>query len=273
MQVKEFLTDFFNDMKVSDFKEFLLEKHPILEDYEMEYIIKNKGEDFLQNIYNEYEIKLQELINSLYTMTPAENKDKLVIFFVNQYDYMFKDGKNYDSDFIISSFACKKDKIIENALKGISIWDGENRLEHYGYDFSSREEILGMDMFLDTNEISEIDAAITLIKNMTSFSIDEETRNEKIENVIADLEKSLKDYEEHKDEPGYLLDAEEVFENILGKHMSVEDRKERTLKLKEREKNKEKIHARMHIGNDINHKKCIIEIEKYYLSIVDELVF
>lgn len=268
MKVKEFLTNYIkkNESAAGDY----MIDYPPFESYEIEHIQKEKGPDALEKAYKSIATQIQKFLESIPSVN-IEDKN-MVIFVCKGYESFFFD----EPPIFIDSFACYKDQLIEKIPQGICLWGGDNRVEHYAYDFNPREEILGMDLFIDS-DVSEKDAFNHIISEMMTFAIDDDERNQKISEIVDSLEESVKDIKEKMEngEPCG-IPAEDVFRELEQKIWDEADEEQRKQILEEkakREKNKDRDNAYMMVSSNINHNIKVNTIYKWYLSIIDTLKF
>lgn len=242
-------------IKMDNIVDDYLKMYPLFADYELEAMTKEEIEKYYKKIGEKFKLFLLDIKER--NTSPTDG----ILFVVKHIDEYY-DNKGTS----ISSFVCYKSDINKKIKNEITLWnnDDENRIEHYAYDFESRNNVLSFELFIDEN-VSELEAACEIINEMILLGIDEEDNNKEKDKIIKSLEESIDNIE--NGEKTYSL--EEVFEklekNIL--ENSNDEQKESFKKHKlEKEKNKDRDDLYYRIASRINHKTCISAIEKYFLN-------
>lgn len=194
-----------------------------------------------------------------------QNQGDCVIFVLPQ---MSTDFKSTDEEYL--SFSCNKDEINNVMGSDFTMWKGtENRLEHYAYDFDELDEVLSYDCFAD-NVSDEMMLAV-IIDELTTFGFDEESRNNRIEEIKSDIQKGLEEIDEEDEERKGYVEFENVMDNLektILDNSSEKEKEEIIKKREERKEHKDRNYEYMSIALRINHKACISAVEKYYLSMM-----
>lgn len=266
MKIKEFLVNYIS--KTDNIAEDYLKDYPPFEDYELEYMLKENGKEYVEKAFSIILEKMNNFLSSIQNIIPS-NSD-MIVFVCKEYETFYNDKRLT----FIDSFSCYKEEIIKKVPDGISLWGEENRIEHYAYDFSPRAEILGMDLFID-DDVSEKDAFNHIINEMTSFSIDENIRENKINEIVESLRESVEDIEQRREKGEPIgIPAEEVFAELQKEiwEQADDEGKARILKEKEeKEKNRNRDNTYIRVIMSLNHKIKISVIEKWYLNIINTL--
>lgn len=233
------------------FLNIYMEYHPILEDYEKEAISE---ED-----YEKVVLKFKELASKRikeFAMIEPKKVDE-VIFIVEQ-----KESSFYSKETYMHSFLCNISDIKEKAYLDFALWNEDKpRIEHYCYDFSPLDEIMGCEVVFNgcrTEAICEIFHEL-IFNGLTEES--SQARKEEIINSLKEAEKDIKE--------GRTYTMEEVFEKLEAQILegATEEEKEKILKAreeKERNRFRDDVYNRAIMYQ--NHNACIDIIRSWYLE-------
>lgn len=248
MKVKDFLGSFADLSRLHD---RYIELYPLLADYEME---KLSEAQLMQGKIRHYDA-FCALMNRIKKMNTVETDD---VLFVTKEIGTFFDDEEYG----LNSWVCKREDILEKAKGEITLWNGENRIEHYAYDMDSLGNIISCELFI--HEVDGMDAACEILENITFFGFEEDSRMEKVGGIIESLKEQT---EELKAGTLKTVPAEEVFEELRKEILSnaTEEEKEEILREEEEhEKNKNRDDAFMRVSMNINHIQSIQAVLSYY---------
>lgn len=248
-----------NENNLDKIIESYMDLYPLFEDYELDYLKKEKGQEFIDVCYKNYFSKFRNKFHNLLSL--QEKQTNNIIFILKLKETRYEDAYNIE---YIHSFECKKDDILDKVKEPFVLWnDSLPRIEHYCYDYTPMEELLGTEVYY-SNDVSEIEVICTILYELFLHGFEEEDRTTSLNNLTKELEKSMQDVKE-----GKCYDAKELFESLENEMLesySEEDRKTYLEKKKEKEKNKERDFLYSYLVNRINHKKCISLIEEWYLK-------
>ena len=239
--------------------ESYMDLYPLFEDYELDYLKKEKGQEFIDTCYKNYFSKFRNKFQNMLSL--QEKPTNNIIFLLKLKETRYEDSYNLE---YIHSFECKKEDITNIIKEPFLLWnDSLPRLEHYCYDFTPIKELLGTEIYF-SNEVSEIEVICSILNEIFRFGIEDNERESNQNKLIQDLEKSIKESEN-----GNYVDARDVFksleEEILSSY-SEEDKKIYLKEKEEKEKNKDRDFLFSYLVNRINHKKCIALVEEWYLK-------
>lgn len=239
---------------VQGFLEEYIKYNPILEDYERKAISDEQYEKIKARFMELAEKRIREFVNI------EPKKTDAVIFVVKQKETMF-DSKE---DEYLHSFLCKKEDIKEKGYLDFSLWNDEKpRIEHYAYDFSPIEEIMGCDVYLeDDNNI--IFALFEIFRELTFNGLTEESSEARKEEILESIKEAEEDIK-----AGRTYTMEEVFEKLDAEILEGASEEEREQILKdraERKKNEPRNNRYSSVVMMYNHNVCIQAIRAYYLE-------
>lgn len=258
MTIKEFLLQYKEKFGAIRYRYRVL--YPIFEDYEEEFYKKEKGQDFIEEKYDIFFKVLKNRFKELFDIEEKETDE--IIFVLNLKEAIFDSG--YE-DYYIESFKCNKKDILEKMDEEFGLWnDNLPRIEHYAYDYMPINELLGTELFYSEN-ICEIDVLCTILHQIVLHGFTEKQKEESFDNLCAQLDEAMKDYEE-----GRCFDADDVFEEleqeILDSCKTEEDRQKIIEQRQERKKNEYRDKLFLHLVMKINHKECVKLIEEWCVN-------
>lgn len=240
------------DEELSIFLSIYIEYHPILEDYEREAISDEN--------YKEIESRFMELagkrIREFAKIRPKKMNE--IIFVVEQKETRFDSNETY-----MHSFLCKIDDIKEKGHLDFSLWDDEKpRIEHYAYDFSPLDEVMGCEVYFKSEDITEV--LCEIFRELTFNGLTEESSEARKIEIMNDLKEAEEDIK-----AGRTYTMEEVFERLDAEILenASEEEKEQILKDRaERKKNKPRDDRYSSIVMYYNHNACIQAVREWYLE-------
>lgn len=174
-----FIIDLFNEIDFDDIWNKVKERHPIL-----------LSDSF--TTLSDYDKKIV-LKNSYYTMKSAYIKmqsmecllDKgIIMIVVQEIDTLNVNKRRF------TSYIVEKEAILTKKKSGdVTIWNDDNRVDYFGYNFLPWEEILGYSICELSLELEKIDLICEIFCEMTRFGFDEE----RISSLNKDLSRQLGD--------------------------------------------------------------------------------
>ncbi len=234
------------------FLKIYIDFHPILESYEREAISDEEYQKIEKKFFELAEKRIKE-----FAEVQPKKMDE-VIFVVEQKDTSFDSNDTY-----MHSFLCKVSDMKEKAYLDFSLWNDEKpRIEHYAYDFSPIDEVMGCEVYCDSDKVTE--ALCEIFYELTFNGLTEESSKARKEQILNDLKEVEKDIAE-----GRTYTAEEVFEKLDAEILEGASDEEREKILKDREERKrnkprDERYSRMIMYH--NHNICIEAIRSWYLE-------
>lgn len=248
MIIQELLYEF-KDKKDKVLKNYL-KNYSIFEDYEFEQYSKKKRKKITEKFIKLSTKRYDELLK----IKPEIQNN--VVFVLKQMDSFVGNSKHFHT------FMCEKGQIEDLARNEFSLWTEEKpRIEHYSYEFTSVDKVLGMEVFYTT---SKINAVCAIFHELIFHGLTEESSEKRKSEIIESIQEGIQDVKE-----GNYLSAEEVFKELEDEiyESASDEEKEKILKDRaEKEKNKDRDNVYMQVATRYNHEKCIAIIQSYYLS-------
>ena len=145
------------------------------------------------------------------------------------------------------------------------IWNDERpRIEHYAYDFSPLDEVMGCEVVFDVTFTEAISA---IFHELTFNGLTQETFEARKEEIIMSLKKAEEDIRESN-----TYTMEEVFQELEKEILenATEQEREKFLKEKEeKEKNRFRDDVYSNVVSYLNHYSCINLIRSWYLQNIE----
>lgn len=229
---------------------FYKKKYPLFDDYELEAFSKEE----VEATYILFKEKLFELLDRITNMTTNESEGVIFVVPLKSTDF----EERYEH---IDSFFCKKSEIVEKAKDEFGLWCGENRIEHYAYDFDTLENIISTEVYY---KLSDIEAACEIINEILFLGFTDEKRTAKLEEIRNALDEA-----EASIENGECIDADTFFEELereILEEATAEEREQIIAKRNERKKNENRDKTYLEVVMRINHKRCIEIVEEYFIE-------
>ena len=112
---------------------------------------------------------------------------------------------NFDGDTSADSFVCKKEEVLN--------YENIERVEHYGYDLSPRDEVLGYIVSEASRHIidDDINLAVNIFNEMTFCGITNEHHTDKVNDLLDKIKESEEEIKEH---PECCKPIEELFKEL-----------------------------------------------------------
>jgi hypothetical protein len=166
-------------------------------------LCKEKKEDAKRKIKEKYIEEIKKIQNNRIRIVPSDEKILVVTekedIGLDDFDYIYYDLSMLDLS--------EKDKIKEG-IDIEDIYDFKNPM--YDILFSKRNEVLGMKIAsYNFEKYDEILIAACIIKAITAFGIEEENRNERIDEIVNDLKKSMEQFDK-----GEYISADDLWEKL-----------------------------------------------------------
>lgn len=238
--------------ELSVFLDIYIDFHPILDYYEREAI---SDEKYLK-IVEKFKELAGKRIKEFSEIKPKKSDD--ILFVVEQKETDFDSNETY-----MHSFLCKISDIKEKAYLDFSLWDDKKpRIEHYAYDFSPIEEVMGCEVYCDSDKKTE--ALCEIFHELTFNGLTEESSQARKEEILNNLREAEKDIAE-----GRTYTMEEVFDKLdaeILENASEEEKKQILKDREERKRNKPRDERYSSIVMYYNHNKCIEAVRSWYLE-------
>lgn len=215
------LYEIFQHCKSDKIIDEMCKDESFLEEIDWDNRIDDKQKALLKNkVKSMYKKEIENIQNEFYSINKTIDDPILLIIKQVASENRYTLGMFYKKDFEESlTYDINKPEDFKNPLVSIL--------------FQKREETLNLTVspyILDIYPKETIAAAA--LREMCFFGIDNELREEAVNEAINDIEKSVEDYEKHKDDEDYFYSTDEVRE-ILG----LEDTRTEEEKEQEKEKN------------------------------------